>query len=157
MSQIILQSSPLKTYSIFDINKSVFDRNSEMLKRWHEMQREGQENIHASRKLSNLQIRDWQSHGVTLHVGKSRPLYWSTNSSRFNWEEAYVKEVKNSWPEEVNFKDLSDECDVSKSWSWTNGQIIGLSKVNDYIFSTEDIRFDHVVWLDSLIWKDNQM
>jgi len=64
----------LKTYSIFDIIKSVFDKNSEMMG-GDKTEGKGQKGIYADCELLDCQNGDWQSHGITLHPRKPRSLY----------------------------------------------------------------------------------
>ena len=115
----------------------------------------GQENIHTSHKLSNLQIRDWQSYGVALHVGRSRPLYWSQIHPVL-WESICERSK--------NFLASGSQFEQSFWWVWCFQKAGHEQKQQEdhrfvqgqwlYI-STEDIQCNHTVWLDLLIWKDD--
>ena len=124
----------LKTYSIFDVIKSVFDRNSEMLS--GDMKRKEKVRKIFTQVVNSLTSKlEIGSPMASLYVLGNPDHYTDHKFIPFYWR-AYVKEVKNSWPEEVNSSDLSDKCDISEKlvMNKNNGQIIGLSKVNDYIF-----------------------
>ena len=124
----------LKTYSIFDVIKSVFDKNSEML--GGDMKRKEKVRKIFTQVVNSLTSKlEIGGPMASLYVLGNPDHYTDHKFVPFYWR-AYVKEVKNAWPEEVNLSNLSGDCDVSEKLvvNKNNGQIIGLSKVNDYIF-----------------------
>jgi len=124
----------LKTYSIFDVVKSIFDKNSEMiggdLKRKEKVRKIFTQVVNSltakmeiGGPMASLYLLGNPDH-YTRH--KFIPFYWR----------AFVKEVLDVWAEEKNSdensdaRDSSDKVVINKS----EGQIIGISKVSDYVF-----------------------
>ncbi|KIM74021.1 hypothetical protein PILCRDRAFT_80473, partial [Piloderma croceum F 1598] len=124
----------LKTYSIFDVIKSVFDKNSEMIggdvKRKEKVRKIFTQIVNSltakleiGAPMASLYVLGNPDH-YTKH--KFIPFYWKP----------YVKEVLSVWLDETNFGKVSDVYEtpdkvvINKS----EGKIIGLSKVSDYIF-----------------------
>lgn len=123
----------LKTYSIFDIIKSIFDKNSEMiggdLKRKEKVRKIFTQIVNSltakmetGSPMASLYLLGNQDH-YTKH--KFIPFYWRS----------YVKEVLSIWEadgsdEIPDLEHVLDKVVINKS----HGGFIGISKVSDYMY-----------------------
>lgn len=124
----------LKTYSIFDVIKSVFDKNSDMiggdLKRREKVRKIFTQIVNSL--TAKMEIGGpMASHYILGHPDhytghKFIPFYWK----------GYVKEALNAWIDEDNdtqmseLQQLEDKVVINKN----RGRLVGLSKVSDYIY-----------------------
>ena len=124
----------LKTYSIFDVIKSIFDKNSEMIG-GNLKQREKVRKIFTQIVNSLTSKMEIGGPMASLYILGNPDHYTDHRFVPFYWR-GYVKEVLNAWTEvQVSEKvadldDLPDKVVINKS----HGQFIGLSKVNDYVY-----------------------
>jgi hypothetical protein len=122
----------LKTYTIFDVIKSIFDKNSEMLGG----------NLKRKEKVRKLFTQIVNSLTAKLEIGgPMASLYVLGNPDHYtNYEfipfywKPYVKWVTDGF-EDISYKNddidnISDKVVITK----INGSLIGLSQITDYIF-----------------------
>jgi hypothetical protein len=124
----------LKTYTVFDVVKSVFDKNSEMiggdLKRREKVRKIFTQIVNSltakleiGGPMASLYILGHPDH-YTGH--RFIPFYWK----------GYVKEVLDAWVDEhddslvPDLKNVTDNVVINKN----RGRLVGLSKISDYIY-----------------------
>jgi hypothetical protein len=130
----------LKTYSIFDVIKSIFNRNTEMLG----------SNLKRKEKVRKLFTQIVNSLTAKMEIGgPMASLYVLGNPDHytnyqfvpFYWR-GYVKQVLNAFDDNLNkdaeINKIPDKVVISK----VNGSLVGLSKIDDYIF--RPTIYDHV-------------
>jgi len=124
----------LKTYSIFDVIKSVFDKNSEMIGG----------DVKRNEKVRKIFTQIVNSLTAKLEIGgPMASLYVLGNPDHytkhkfipFYWK-PYVKEVLSAWLDETNSGKVSDVYETSDKVviNKSEGKFVGLSKVTDYVF-----------------------
>jgi hypothetical protein len=124
----------LKTYSIFDVIKSVFDRNSEMIG-GDLKQREKVRKIFTQVVNSLTSKMEIGGPMASLYILGNPDHYTDHKFVPFYWR-SYVKEVLDAWSEVqgsekvTDLDELPDKVVINKS----QGQFIGLSKVSDYVY-----------------------
>jgi hypothetical protein len=123
----------LKTYSIFDIIRSVFDKNSEMI--GSDIKRKEKVRKIFTQVVNSLMAKsETGSPMASLYVLGNPDHYTNFIFIPFYWR-SYVKEVLNAWKEEdsCEIPDLDrvkDNVVINKN----QGQFVGLSKVSDYVY-----------------------
>ena len=123
----------LKTYSIFDVIRSVFDKNSEMI--GGDLKRREKVRKIITQVVNSLTAKlEIGGPMASLYVLGNPDHYTGHVFIPFYWR-GYVKEVLNAWDEVAsnNVPELNDEQDkvvINKS----RGQFIGVSRVGDYIY-----------------------
>jgi hypothetical protein len=124
----------LKTYSIFDVIKSIFDKNSEMIG-GNLKQREKVRKIFTQVVNSLTSKMEIGGPMASLYILGNPDHYTDHKFVPFYWR-GYVKEALNSWAEVqesekvADLDNLPDKVVINKS----QGKFIGLSKVNDYVY-----------------------
>ena len=123
----------LKTYSIFDTIRSVFDRNSEMIG----------SSMKRKEKARHLMVQIVNSLTAKLEIGgPMASLYLLGNPDHYTshifppvyWKN-YVREVMKSWnPDDDTHMDVDSEKLVVQK---QNGRFIGVSAVHDYVFRSK--------------------
>ena len=122
----------LKTYSIFDVIRSVFDKNSEMI--CSDIQRKEKVRKIFTQVVNALTAKsEIGGPMASLYVLGNPDHYTNYTFIPFYWR-SYVKEVLNAWTQEdsVQAPDLDtvrDNVVINKN----RGQFVGLSKVSDYV------------------------
>jgi hypothetical protein len=122
----------LKTYSIFDVVRSIFDKNSEMI--GGDLKRKEKVRKIFTQVVNSLTAKmEIGGPMASLYVLGNPDHYTGHKFVTFYWR-SYVKEVLSAWSKEQGPKsDVKDEPDkvvINKS----EGKFVGLSKVNDYVF-----------------------
>ena len=124
----------LKTYSIFDVVKSIFDNNSEMI--GGDLKRKEKVRKIFTQVVNSLTAKmEIGSPMASLYVLGNPDHYTGHDFIPFYWK-SYVREVLNAWPEErssdglADIHQISDKVVINKN----EGKIVGLSKVNDYVY-----------------------
>ena len=124
----------LKTYSIFDIIKSVFDKNSEMIGGTLKRREKARKII---TQIVNSLTAKMEIGGpmASLYILGNPDHYTDHKFIPFYWR-GYVREVLNAW-EGISTNDkISDLDDVLDKVviNKNRGEFVGLSKVNDYVY-----------------------
>lgn len=122
----------LKTYSIFDVVRSIFDKNTEMI--GGDLKRKEKVRKIFTQVVNSLTAKmEIGGPMASLYILGNPDHYTGHTFVTFYWR-SYVKEVLSAWSEEQGPKsDVEDEPDkvvINKS----EGKFIGLSRVNDYVF-----------------------
>jgi len=127
----------LKTYSIFDVVRSVFDRNSEMI--GGDLNRKEKVRKIFTQVVNSLTAKtEIGGPMASLYILGNPDHYTSHVFIPFYWR-SYVKDVWTAWGDEqssdhnTEMQNVSDKVVINKS----KGEFIGLSKVNDYKFRPE--------------------
>jgi hypothetical protein len=123
----------LKTYSIFDIIKSVFDKNSEMMG-GDIKQKEKVRKVFTQIVNSLTAKMEIGSPMVSLYILGNPDHYTKHRFIPFYWK-GYVKEVLSIWEgndsdEIPDLEYVSEKVVINKS----HGGFIGISKVSDYVY-----------------------
>ena len=120
----------LKTYSIFDVIRSIFDKNSEMiggsLKRKEKVRKIFTQIVNSLTAKSEI-----GGPMASLYILGNPDHYTGHKFVPFYWR-GYVKEVLSAWDEDYAILDLEgveDKVVINKN----QGQFVGLSKVSDYV------------------------
>jgi Helitron helicase-like domain at N-terminus/PIF1-like helicase len=128
-----ITKQPLKTYSVFDVIKSVFDRNTELL---------SDKNIKREEKVRKLYTQMVNSLTVKSELGgPMASLYILGNPDHykshipvpFQWR-GYVREVLNAWDDNEDIKRNVDNCKEKLIIQKEDMSLIGVSKIFDYIY-----------------------
>jgi len=122
----------LKTYTVFDVIKSVFDGNIEIL--------EG--NLNRKEKVRKLFTQIVNSLTAKMEIGSPMASlyilgnpdhYTNYQFENFYWK-PYVKHIINAFDDDIqditDLNNISDKVVISKA----KGSLIALSKINDYIY-----------------------
>jgi hypothetical protein len=123
----------LKTYSIFDVVRSIFDKNSEIIG-GDTTCKEKVRKIFTQVVNSLTAKMEIGSPMASLYMLGNPDHYTSHKFVPFYWK-SYVKEAMNAWTDEgeggqiESLGDVKENVIINKS----NGNFIGLSKVDDYI------------------------
>src|SRR5882762_6611769 len=123
----------LKTYSIFHIIKSVFDKNSKMM--GGDIKRKEKVRKVFTQILNSLTAKmEIGSPMASLYILGNPDHYTKHRFIPFYWK-GYVKEVLNIWEgndsdEIPDLEHVSDKVVINKS----RGGFIGISKVSDYVY-----------------------
>jgi hypothetical protein len=133
----------LKTYSIFDVIRSIFDKNSEMiggsLKRKEKVRKIFTQIVNSLTAKSEI-----GGPMASLYILGNPDHYTGHKFVPFYWR-GYVKEVLSAWDEDHAIADLEgvkDKVVIDKN----EGQFVGLSKVSDYVFRPS--MYEHVSLYD---------
>ena len=124
----------LKTYSIFDVVRSVFDKNSEMIggdaKRREKVRKIFTQIVNSL--TAKLEIGGPMA---SLYVLGNPDHYTHHRFVPFYWR-PFVKEVLSFWVDELRSEEASDMCEVLDKVviNKSEGQLIGLSKISDYMY-----------------------
>ena len=122
----------LKTYSIFDVIKSIFDRNSEMLGG----------NLTRKEKVRKLFTQIVNSLTAKMEIGSPMAsLYVLGNPDHYtNYEfipfywRPYIKWITDGFEDTSNEYDNPDNVPDNVVITKINGSLVGLSQITDYIF-----------------------
>jgi hypothetical protein len=126
----------LKTYSVFDVVKSIFDKNSEMiggdLKRREKVRKIFTQVVNSL--TAKLEIGGPMA---SLYVLGNPDHYTGHTFIPFYWK-GYVREVLDTWKDDVessipDLRDVRDSVVINKS----EGRFIGISKISDYVYRPE--------------------
>jgi len=121
------QKPGLKTYTIFDTIRSVFDKNSEMIAGTQKRKDKARSLI---TKIVNALTAKLEIGGpmASLYLLGNPDHYTNQKFVVFYWK-SYVTEVLKAWKEECDVQ--SDKVILLKNG---DGEYIGLSTVDDYIY-----------------------
>jgi hypothetical protein len=124
----------LKTYSIFDVIRSIFDKNSEIIG-GDTTRKEKVRKIFTQVVNSLTAKMEIGSPMASLYMLGNPDHYTSHTFVPFYWR-SYVKEALNAWTDEDESGQIESLGDVKENViiNKSNGNFIGLSKVNDYIY-----------------------
>jgi hypothetical protein len=125
----------LKTYSVFDVIRSIIDKNSEILggdlKRKEKVRKIFTQIVNSLAAKSEI-----GAPMASLYLLGNPDHYTGHKFIPFYWR-SYVKEVLRVWEEEGNLDAVSDldgvqdNVVINKS---QDGKFVGISKINDYIY-----------------------
>jgi len=134
----------LKTYSIFDVIRSIFDKNSDMI--GGDLKRKEKVRKVFTQVVNSLTAKmEIGGPMASLYVLGNPDHYTGHRFVPFYWR-GYVRETMSAWDTDTtrvpDLDGVSDKVVISKS----QGQFIGVSKVNDYIFRPS--MYEHVSLYD---------
>ena len=127
----------LKTYCIFDVIRSIFDKNSEMI--GGDLNRKETVRKIFTQVVNSLTAKmEIGGPMASLYILGNPDHYTDHQFVPFYWR-SYVKDVWTTWSDEhgpeynAEIQGVSDKVVINKS----RGEFIGLSKVNDYKYRPE--------------------
>ena len=134
----------LKTYSIFDVIRSIFDKNSDMI--GGDLKRKEKVRKVFTQVVNSLTAKmEIGGPMASLYVLGNPDHYTGHRFVPFYWR-GYVRETMSAWDTDTtrvpDLDGVLDKVVISKS----QGQFIGVSKVNDYIFRPS--MYEHVSLYD---------